>query len=199
MRISLHPCNTEVKQNIIGLEFNSLPLPGAEAKKEFVRYSIQTCLQTPPHRARCLQAELPSDERLSDAWRQQWTSVHLDMKFKFGAAGSYLSYKGWNVRDSFVTQETCCVVCACESESVCACACWWTRESLLGLGLHLFLFLKLKYTCSFRVLIFCICVSRRPKHWLNSTYFHISLYILVRTFRGVNKPTCVLIHGEQKN
>jgi hypothetical protein len=60
----------------------------------------------------------------------------LDMKFKFGAARSYLSYKGWNVRDSFVTQETCCVVCACES----ACACWWPREHLLGLGLRLFFF-----------------------------------------------------------
>jgi hypothetical protein len=74
----------------------------------------------------------------------------LDMKFKFGAAGSYLSYMGWNVRDSCVTQETCCVVCAWES----VCAWWWPREQLLGLGLHLFLFLKkLKYTRSFLVLI----------------------------------------------
>jgi hypothetical protein len=116
MRITLRPCNTKMKQNIIGLEFNSLPLPGAEAKKDFVRHSIQTCQQTPPHGARWPQAGLPSDERRSEAWRPQWTTVHLDMKFKFGAAGSYLSYKGWNVRDSFVTQETCCVVCACERE-----------------------------------------------------------------------------------
>jgi len=51
MRIALRPCNTEGKQNIIGLEFNSLPLPGAEAKKEFVWHSIETCQETPPHRA----------------------------------------------------------------------------------------------------------------------------------------------------
>jgi len=87
MQISLRPCNTEVKENIIGMEFSSLPLPGAEAKKEFVRHSIQTCRQTPPHRARCLQAGLPSDEQRSDAWRLQWTSVHLDMKFKLVPVG----------------------------------------------------------------------------------------------------------------